>query len=425
MIGEYGKYRIESGEKNSDGTDMLLNNENLRGYKVDASGEIPQRLWDDLLGANSELKDMGISVEDIVYKGDTSADEVIGHLFIYKLAYDILGAEDPEIKAIIVNTMDKFAQHIVDNGYNLVDGSGQPTTWGKYNRTYLHNGQVLGGAPLQTSVILSAFKLAAYVTGEQKWEDEYRMAALDEQYQYATIMTQELERYKFAILEYANSVTPVLGFILRPIVYTGIGDTVYRMILNYSDEEMAMLAYYLLFQLESDEELLKYYREGINDWWYSISFSENPLWYYVYQLAYPDELILDQYGNDIVKTAAWQLSRHPIDTTKYLASNKNRDDITEFDLEDAGIGGTSVLSYDPNYKTPLFHDSDNNILKILGMVLSLTSLKWKVAPADERALHKYNGSSYRLESDHEPNCMEGSTTYTLPYWMGRYHGLLK
>ncbi len=414
-----------STEKNSDGTDMLLNNENLRGYKVDASGEIPQRLWDDLLGANSELKDMGISVEDIVYKGDTSADEVIGHLFIYKLAYDILGAEDPEIKAIIVNTMDKFAQHIVDNGYNLVDGSGQPTTWGKYNRTYLHNGQVLGGAPLQTSVILSAFKLAAYVTGEQKWEDEYRMAALDEQYQYATIMTQELERYKFAILEYANSVTPVLGFILRPIVYTGIGDTVYRMILNYSDEEMAMLAYYLLFQLESDEELLKYYREGINDWWYSISFSENPLWYYVYQLAYPDELILDQYGNDIVKTAAWQLSRHPIDTTKYLASNKNRDDITEFDLEDAGIGGTSVLSYDPNYKTPLFHDSDNNILKILGMVLSLTSLKWKVAPADERALHKYNGSSYRLESDHEPNCMEGSTTYTLPYWMGRYHGLLK
>ena len=409
-----------------DGADMLLNNENLRGYKADASGEIPQRLWDDLLGANSELKDMGISIDDIVYKGDTSADEVIGHLFIYKLAYDILGPEDPEIKAIIENTMDKFAQHIVDNGYSLVDGSGQPTTWGKYNRTYLHNGQVLGGAPLQTSVILSAFKLAHYVTGDQKWADEYRMAALDEQYQYATIMTQNRERYKFAILEYANSVTPILGFILRPLINTTLVDTVYRIILNYSDEEMAMLAYYLLFQMEDDEELLSFYREGINDWWYSMSFSENPLWYYVYQLAYPDKEIKDQYGNNIVETAAWQLSRHPIDTRIYLSSNENRDDIDEFNLADAGIGDTEVLSYDPNHKKPFFFDSDNDIIKLIGMVLSAATgrLKWKVAAADERGLHKYNGSSYTLNT-HEPNCMEGSTTYTLPYWMGRYHGLLK
>ena len=408
------------------GEDFLLNNENLRGYKVDASGEIPERLWNDLLGSESELKDMGITIDDIVYKGDTSADEVIGHLFIYKLAYDILGPEDGEIKAIIENTMDKFAQHIVDNGYSLVDGSGQPTTWGKYNRTYLHNGQVLGGAPLQTSVILSAFKLAAYVTGDQKWEDEYRMAALDEQYQYATIMTQELERYKFAILEFANSASPVLGFILRPLVNTTLVNTVYRIILNYSDEEMAMLAYYLLFQMEDDEELLTYYRDAINDWWYSMSFSENPLWYYVYQLAFPDKEIKDQYGNNILETAAWQLSRHPIDTRKYLASNDNRDDIDEFNLAEAGIGDTEVLSYDPNHKKPFFYDSDNDIIKLIGMVISVAigRLEWKVAAADERGLHKYNGSSYTL-GDHQPNCMEGSTTYTLPYWMGRYHGMIK
>ena len=69
-----------------------------------------------------------------------------------------------------------------------------------------------------------------------------------------------------------------------------------------------------------------------------MSFSENPLWYYVYQLAYPDKEIKDQYGNNIVETAAWQLSRHPIDTRRYGASNTNRDDIAEFDLADLGIG---------------------------------------------------------------------------------------
>ena len=407
-----------STKKNSDGSDYLLHNENYRGLKVDASKQVPERLWNDLIGA-------GYDVEDIFYKGDTSADEVIGHLFLYKLAYDILGDEDPELKELIVNAVDKFAQHLVDNSYCLVDGSGQPTTWGKFSRTYLHNGQVLGGAPLQTLVCLNVFKLAAYLTGEQKWEDEYRMAALDEQYQYAEIMTQEKERYELCVLEFANSVSPILGFILRPLVGTDFYKTLIRIILNYSDEEMAMLGFYLLFQMEDDEELLGYYREALSDWWYSMSHSENALWYYIYQLAYPDQEMTDVYGNSLVETASWVLSRHPIDTRRYLASNSKRDDVAELDLDDVGIDGTSELSFDLTKKAPLFWNSDNSTLKLIGMVLSLGKLQWAVAPADERSMHKYNGSTYEMDNNYNPNEMEGSTTYTLPYWMGRYHGMLK
>ncbi|MBO7320043.1 MAG: hypothetical protein J6V06_08520, partial [Clostridia bacterium] len=399
--------------------EYLLHGENLRGTVVDASAEMPERLWNDLIGS-------GYDIEDVVYKGDTSSDEVIGHLFIYKLAYDILGDEDPELKALITNTVEKFAQHLVDNGYSLCEATGQPTTWGKYNRTYLHNGQNLGGAPLQSAVLLSALKLASYVTGNQKWEDEYRMMALDPAYEYAKVMTQNWERYKMAIMEYAAQVSPIISFFLRPFMETKTIKSVYRMILNYSDEEMGMLAYYLLFQMEDDEELLKYYREGIEDWWYSISFSENPLWYYIYQLAYPDETKTDYYGNNILDTAAWSLSRHPIDTRKYLATNDNRDDVREIDLEeDCGIDGTRELSYDPNVRKPWFSDSDNEIIRLIGIVLTVGNLKWKVAAPDERALHKFNNSTYKLDSDHSPYSMEGSTTYTLPYWMGRYHGMLK
>lgn len=395
-----------------------LNGENLRGVKVDATGEIPERLWNDLL-------DSDVKLEDIVYKGDTSADEVIGHLFIYKLAYDILGPEDEELKELITNAVVKFVQHVTDNGYNFVDGTGQPTTWGKYNRTYLSNGQNLGGAPLQTSVILSALKLAAYMTGEEKWENEYRMAALDPAFEYAEVMTQEWERYKMSILEYAASASKALAWLIRPLMETKLVKTVYRMILNYSDEEMAMLAYYLLFQMEDDEELLGYYRDGLEDWWYSISHSENPLWYYVYQLAYPTEEKTDAYGNSLIETAAWSLSRHPVDTRRYCASNVNRDDIQEVNLEtDCGIDGTHELTYDATYRKPLFHSSDNNIIKLIGIVLSASKLKWKVAAPDERSIHKFNGSSYVLYGSYNPNHMEGSTTYTLPYWMGRYHGML-
>ena len=400
-------------------SEYLLHGENLRGTVVDASAEMPERLWNDLIGSDYDI-------EDVVYKGDTSSDEVIGHLFIYKLAYDILGDEDPELKALIVNTVEKFAQHLVDNGYSLCEATGQPTTWGKNNRTYLHNGQNLGGAPLQSAVLLSALKLASYMTGNQKWEDEYRMMALDPAYEYAKVMTQNWERYKMAIMEYAAQVSTVIPFFLRPFMESKTIKAVYRMILNYSDEEMGMLAYYLLFQMEDDETLLEYYREGLEDWWYSISFSENPLWYYIYQLAYPNETKTDYYGNNILDTAAWALSRHPIDTRKYLATNANRDDIKEIDLKtDCGIDGTRELSYDPNVRKPWFSNSDNQIIRVIGIVLTVGNLKWKVAAPDERALHKFNNSTYKLDSDHSPYSMEGSTTYTLPYWMGRYHGMLK
>lgn len=406
--------------KSPDDNEYLLHGENYRGTVTDASVEIPQRLWDDLIGS-------GYDLTDVVYKGDTSSDEVIGHLFIYKIAYDILGAEDPEMKELITTTVEKFAQHLVDNSYCLTEATGQPTTWGKYNRAYLHNGQNVGGGALQSAVVLSAFKLAAYMTGDKKWEDEYRMAALDPAYEYAQVMTQYWDRYKMAILEYAASASPIIPFILRPFMETEIIKVIYRMIINYSDEEMAMLAFYLLFQMEDDETLLTYYREAINQWWrYSMSMSENPLWYYIYQLAYPNEEKTDYYGNSLIETAAWSLSRHPMDMRKYSATNKNRDDVRELDLEeDCGIDGTRVLSYNPSKGTPWFSSSDNEIIKVIGIVLSGAGLEWTVAAPDERAIHKFNNSTYVLEDHHSPNSMEGSTTYTLPYWMGRYHGMLK
>ncbi len=408
-----------------------INGENLRGKEVSADGEIPARLWNDLKEAGAIGKDTTIT--DIFYKGDTSSDEIIGHMFLYKLAYDILGSEDAEIKKIISTTMDNFCQHLTDNGYMMVDASGQPGTWSKFNRAFFYNSSQLGGAPLTASVALCAFKVGYYVTGNQKWENEYRMAALDPAYEYAKLMTQYSEQcylYMMTLLDqYLNDYVPGIitvadlkrSYDLSPD--SKLTSLLTRLFINYSDEEMAMLAYYILFQLETDEELLSYYRLGLNDWWQSIQYSENPLWYYIYQLAYPNERKTDAFGNDLLETAAWQLSRHPIDTRQYSASNKKRDDVAVIDLADMGLGEGAQLCYNIQ--------GDNEVLDLGGSILGIFTalekgpyLEWDVAPADERALHKYNGESYRLETDYNPNCMEGSTTYTLPYWMGIYHNML-
>ena len=46
--------------------------------------------------------------------------------------------------------------------------------------------------------------------------------------------------------------------------------------LNYSDEELAMLPYYCVFQYEKDPELLKAYRRGVDEWWQNIRREANP-----------------------------------------------------------------------------------------------------------------------------------------------------
>ena len=397
----------------------LLNGENLRGVTVDASAKVPERLWNDLLGPE-------VLPEDIIYKTDTSADELIGHMFLFKLMYDIIAPEDPELKELLVNAIDNLAQHLSDNSYMLCDATGQPTTWANFSRSLTSSSSSVAESSLHAFVLLSVFKTAAYITGYQKWENEYRMAALDPAYEYAKVTSQHYERMLSAIKFFAADATiPLLGNLVGMLSNTDLVEIVYRYIVNYSSEEMAMLGFYVMFQLEDDEKILKYYRDAIDDWWYSIKYSENPLWYYIYQLAYPDKKITDAYGRNIVETAAWSLSRHPADLIMYHASNKNRDDIAQLSLSRIGLNFNVVLSYDLRTSPALPEISENpGIADIIKFALKASKLDWAVAAPDERMLYKYNTSSYYIDGYHHTGCMQGSTTYTLPYWMGVYHGML-
>ena len=49
----------------------------------------------------------------------------------------------------------------------------------------------------------------------------------------------------------------------------------------------------------------------------------------------------------------------------------------------------------------------------------------KVLPADERSIHKFNSGTFHNIDEGNPNSMQAATIYTLPYWMGVYHNMLK
>ena len=45
-------------------------------------------------------------------------------------------------------------------------------------------------------------------------------------------------------------------------------------------------------------------------------------------------------------------------------------------------------------------------------------------PADERRMMKWNGNPYSLDYAGGGRAEEDPTIFLLPYWMGRYHGLI-
>jgi len=367
--------------------------EDFAGIEVDASLEIPARLA-NLYRSVPKGDGTYYTDEDVIYKADTSTDELIGHLFVYKVAYDTLcaGEEgDKELGEIIKNTSRNLAQHLLDNDYCLVDATGQPTLWGKMNRAYFNSIFTWDDCSLNCLVLLCAIKLAAYLTGEKKWEEEYRKLALEEPYRYADLAGEYRDRYnKLAVEMYRrkNPEAPANSPYLDPNSRETAMEV--QRILNYSDEEMAMLAYYVLFQTETDPVLLEKYRKGIDSWWISIQYSNNPLWFYIYQLAYPDSV-----GKVDLQTAAWALKRHPIDTRVWYVDNSVRHDIVEYK------DSNKAMSKDPD-----------------GWFVSL--------PMDEKPMRKYNACPFEMKGgDERGERLEGSTTYTLPYWLGRFHGMIK
>jgi hypothetical protein len=216
------------------------------------------------------------------WKGDTSSDEIVGHLFLYSVATDLL--PDVALKRRIAATTARIVNHILDHGYYLVEETGKPTTWGRWSPQYFQ--QEPADSPLNSLELLSFLKTAAHITGDPRYENEYQKAA-------------------------------------RPMGYAPLTAR-YRQLreeINYSDEELAMLSFYCLFRYEKDRELReRFYVPALNQWWQNERREENPLWTFIYAAAQPGGAV------DFV-SAARTLYRVPVDTVDWSVENSERKDV--------------------------------------------------------------------------------------------------
>lgn len=218
---------------------------------------------------------------EFYWKGDTSSDEIVGHFFAFSVAHDLL--PDGELKQRIAATTRRIMDHIMDHGYTLVDLDGKPTTWGWWSA------ERFAKDPEETALnslqLLSFLKTAAQVTGDPRYETEYRKVAHE--------------------LKYLDWITRLDEF---------------RTELNYSDEQLAMLPFYCVFRYEKDPVRLKAYRRALDDWWENMQREANPLWTFIYLTGQPEAKV-DLTG------AVWTLYRMPLDVIHWDVKNSHRSDI--------------------------------------------------------------------------------------------------
>jgi len=220
---------------------------------------------------------------DWEWKADTSSDELVGHFFAYSVVYDL--AADEELRKRLRGAVSRMADHLIDHRYNLTDLHEGPTRWGRYDKEYFETEDGSEERALRSLELLSHLKVAYHMTGNPRYDREYRKL-INEQ-------------------DYHKNTTTYLKL---------------RQELNYSDEELAMLSYYPLFRYERDPALLRVYGQGLEQWWVNVQREDNPLWIFIYAFCNPGKQVP-------LAAAARTLYRIPMDQIKWSVKNSHRHDV--------------------------------------------------------------------------------------------------
>lgn len=116
-----------------------------------------------------------------LWKGDTSSDEMDGHMMGYFFYYEF--AADEEEKSLIRNHVSRIMDYLIKNNYNFIDIDGTHTHWAVWSPDQLNRDPDWASERSINSLELLAYlKFAGHITGNVKYEIEYQRLIKDEDY---------------------------------------------------------------------------------------------------------------------------------------------------------------------------------------------------------------------------------------------------
>jgi hypothetical protein len=225
------------------------------------------------------------------WKGDTSSDEIVGHMFAYPLFYDLVA--DGVYRERVKNLVSRIMTHIVSHNYLLVDLDGKPTRWGVWNPDSL-NGSTEWSYErgINSLQMLSFLKAAYHVTGDQKFENSYQDLITEHHYDRNMVQTKMYGPFD----------------------------------VNHSDDELAFLPYYTLFRYLNDSDPVAVFRKSIQRSWEVEKADRIPVWNIIATTAL---------GRDCgLPMALEELELIPMDLITWKMENSHRWDLPEDQLTD-------------------------------------------------------------------------------------------
>lgn len=116
-----------------------------------------------------------------LWKGDTSSDEMDGHMMAYFYYYELAAGDEDRI--LIREHVKKIIDRLIQNNHNLIDVDGTHTRWGVWSPDLLNRDAEWAPERSLNSLELLAFlKFASHITGDEKYETEYIRLIRDERY---------------------------------------------------------------------------------------------------------------------------------------------------------------------------------------------------------------------------------------------------
>eukprot|EP01084_Bolivina_argentea_P290192 498406_1 len=337
-----------------------------------------------------------------VYKGDTSSDEICGHMAVYSLLYDIIAINEQQ-SHLFLKMMTSIVDWIIDNKYKYIGPNG-PTLWGYWDPSslnfncanYCHDGKCDNNCDDRG---LNSLQILSWIL---------------ECYHYTTLhvslypnSTTKYNPQKY--LNAWNELGITNGYFINIInTRINIPDDI-----NWSDDELHTLAYFSYFWTRNEHNKWmnksSVYANNIRKDWnkyvepYYINFELS--WNRTYNsLKSPYQswfTIMDVFFNNkfndnvLINQIKQDLETWPMEWIPWIVDNSNRIDI----VKDSTMG-RSCDGNPPKCATIAFPHSESN--------------------GDRE---RWNSNPYKLMSGGESSEVD-TGAFTLSFWMAKYFDLV-
>jgi hypothetical protein len=215
------------------------------------------------------------------WKGDTSSDEIVAHVYTVSLFHDLVAQGIEKEKA--VEHLERIIGHIVDNGWVLRDLDGKPTVWGQWSPEFVFSPDHTDERGLNSLQALSFVAVANALFPSAKFE-----RARDQLIAWGYVRQTLRQKITFPY-------------------YTRF------------DDRLAFLSYYPLLRYETDPAVRAPVMRSLQRSW-EVKRIEQQTWFnYIYGALT---------GNDCGNPEAVNhLRAYPLDCTAYSYTNSHRHDL--------------------------------------------------------------------------------------------------